>query len=175
MEPNISYINRETGTLLESHSLSSSLRHLSIRHMAINEKGRIVFGCQYEGPKSDIPPLVGWSELGVGIETWDCLQETRCQSANYVGSVAISPDGLAAAISAPRDNAFALISVKDGILLREAIMQGVCGLTPAKRGFIASSDKGYVGGLHDGAFKPDHALMFDNHMVSFDQSTLRSL
>ena len=175
MEPNISYINRETGTLLESHSLSPSLNQLSIRHMAMNAKGRVVFGCQYEGAKSDAPPLVGWSELGVGIETWDCLQETLCQSENYVGSVAISPDGLAAAISAPRDNAFALILVKDGRLLREATMQGVCGLAPAKLGFTASSDKGYMGGLHDGVFQSDHDLLFDNHMASFNQSTLRSL
>ena len=109
------------------------------------------------------------------LETFDCLQQTSCQLENYVGSVAISSDGMAAAISAPRANAFALISVKDGRLLREATMQGVCGLAPAKRGFTASSDKGYMGGLHDGVFHSNHDFIFDNHMTSFNQSTLRSL
>lgn len=172
MEPSIVYLDRMTGTLIEKHKLSASLHQLSIRHMAMTDKGRVIFGCQYEGSKSDKPPLVGWSELGEGIGVWDCLQDTHCQPANYIGSVAVSQDGVAAAVSAPRDNAFALISVRDGTLLRTEDLSGVCGLASGREGFVASSDQGFCANLHRERFSMRHALAFDNHMASFHGSVL---
>ncbi|MEP1442253.1 MAG: DUF1513 domain-containing protein, partial [Hyphomicrobiales bacterium] len=150
MKPNLAYIDAVTGDLLERHNLPNSLHQLSIRHIAISPKGRVVFGGQYEGAKSDAPPLIGWSERGEGIGCWESLQQTMCQAENYIGSVAISSDGIAAAVTAPRSNAFALISLKTGAVLRDEKLTGVCGLTAAREGFIASTDQGYIGSLHIG-------------------------
>ncbi|MEP3630000.1 MAG: DUF1513 domain-containing protein, partial [Hyphomicrobiales bacterium] len=141
MKPNLAYIDLATGDLLEKHTLPSSLHQLSIRHIAVSPQGRVVFGGQYEGAKSDAPPLIGWSERGEGIGCWESLQQSACQAENYIGSVAISSDGVAAAISAPRSNAFAIVSLKDGAILRDDQLTGVCGLTAAHQGFVASTDQ----------------------------------
>ena len=175
MEPNLAYIDAATGDLLERHALPSTLHQLSIRHIAVSPHGRVVFGGQYEGAKSDTPPLIGWSERGEGIGCWQSLQQTTCQAANYIGSVAISSDGVAAAISAPRDNAFAVISLKNGVVLRDDQLTGVCGLAVGREGFVASTDQGYVGSLHIGKHQAEHGFIFDNHMASFDASTMRAI
>lgn len=175
MQPNLAYIDLATGDLLEKHTLPNSLHQLSIRHIAVSNQGRVVFGGQYEGAKSDTPPLIGWSERGEGIECWANLQQSACQAANYIGSVAISSDGVAAAISAPRDNAFAIVSLKDGTVLRDHQLTGVCGLTSDHQGFVASTDQGYIGSLHLGKYQAEHRLIFDNHMASFDASTIGAI
>jgi len=175
MEPNLAYIDAATGDLLERHALPRTLHQLSIRHIAVSAQGRVVFGGQYEGAKSDTPPLIGWSERGEGIGCWESLQQTACQAENYIGSVAISSDGIAAAITAPRSNSFALISLKDGAVLRGDQLTGVCGLAAGREGFVASTDQGYIGSLHIGKHQAEHRFIFDNHMASFDTSAIRAI
>lgn len=164
MEPSIVFVDRDTGTLIERHQPPQNLHKLSLRHLAITFEGQVIFGAQYEGPAHDHPPLTGRLALGDEIRFWDCLSDTACQRRNYIGSVAISRDGVAAALSAPRDNAFALISIVDGTVLRSDRILGVCGVAADRMGFVASSDTGYLDSLHNGSHVARHGIAFDNHL-----------
>lgn len=168
MKPSIAYIDRSTGALLEKHELCEDLYQLSIRHMAMNNAGTVVFGCQYEGAKGERPPMIGKSQFGVGIETFSANEQSNWQSQNYIGSVAVSADGKVAAVSAPRDNAAAILSVEDGRVISVNNLQGVCGLSAGENGFVASSDQGFCGEISNKSAQSSHDLVFDNHMAARD-------
>lgn len=38
---------------------------------------------------------IAWSERRADIAIWGRLRETRCQSSNYIGLIAVSTDGIA--------------------------------------------------------------------------------
>jgi len=113
--------------------------------------------------------------MGASTGTWDHLAGMRRQSENHIRSVAISLEGLIPAITAFQSNAFALISVKDGILLQEKVLKGVCGMASARHGFAAGSDQFFAGALNDSSQGAAHSLSFDNRMVSFDFAALKGL
>jgi len=48
MEPNIAYIDRKSVALTEKHALSKRRRQRSIRHLAMDDKDRVVYGCRYK-------------------------------------------------------------------------------------------------------------------------------
>ena len=64
MKPSLVFVDRTSGGLIEEHLLPLALHQLSIRHMDIDATGAVWFGCQYEGPASDQPLLVGKAKPG---------------------------------------------------------------------------------------------------------------
>lgn len=166
MDPSVSFIDRRDGHLIGQLRLDAGLHQLSIRHMAIDGRGRVWFGCQYKGAPSDTPQLVGYATLEGEIRLVELPPETLGSLKNYVGSVAVADDWNMIAISSPQgDTLVALDATRLDVVAIETLRNG-CGLAADHTGFVATSGTGAMTGLA-GSQQPDRSFnfQFDNHMV----------
>ena len=162
MKPSLAFIDAQTGTLIERHEPPAALHQLSIRHMAATPDGRVLFGCQYEGPASDLPPLWGTAAPGEAMRLFERPESERAAFRNYVGSVALSPDGEALALSSPRGNHVAWASPKDGRILRTQTLRDGCGIAFAGGDLVSTSGEGL---FRHGAVERTCGFGFDNHLA----------
>jgi len=163
MEPSLVFIDTRDGGLVDKHRLADDYRQLSIRHMAIKDESNIIFGCQYQGSKDNLPPLLGNCQLGDRIELWSMADETLAKFNHYTGSVAISKNGEQVAVSSPKGGVVAVLSTLDHKVIRHYPMNKACGLAPADSGFLASTLRGEIGFLRSGAIT-NPIKAFDNHI-----------
>lgn len=164
MEPSIVFIDRRTGTLRERHTCEPRWRQLSLRHMSFDRRGDLWFGCQYQGPESDQPPLIGKIGGDAGLRLLDLPGPQQRAMKNYVGSVASSRDGEHIAVSAPHGNLIVIVDTAGRVMRTFALTDG-CGLVAQGDGFLATSGEGQIVALDD----PDRAVAtnvhWDNHIV----------
>ncbi|MBC8130465.1 MAG: DUF1513 domain-containing protein [Rhizobiaceae bacterium] len=167
MEPSLAFIERRTGRLIEKQTLGHELHQLSIRHLAVDARQRVWFGCQYEGNPSDLPQLVGFASRGESIALVPLDPEPLASLANYVGSVAASTDGSLIALASPKGNA---ILTFDAAATRPAgryTLTETCGLAPVHAGFIATGGQGDVMLLADEVDRrPSDRVLWDNHILA---------
>ena len=114
MKPSFVLVDRITGDLIEKHELPPELHQLSIRHMDIDRSGTVWFGCQYQGPDTDRPPLVGRRARGKDLELVDMPQDVLAGFNNYTGSIAANRAAGTVAVSSPQGNALAVIDAASG-------------------------------------------------------------
>lgn len=141
MQPSLVFVDRLTGDLIARHVLPASLHQLSIRHMALDERGQLWVGCQYEGAQSDRPQLVG-TATREAITLIDLPETIVGGLHNYVGSVATNPDAGLVAVSSPQGNSLVLIETATGRIRETRAMTEVCGIAADRSGFIASTGTG---------------------------------
>ncbi|WP_181708441.1 DUF1513 domain-containing protein [Chthonobacter rhizosphaerae] len=172
MAPSLTLMDASSHRLLASQVLDKSLSRLSIRHLAVDRRGAVWFGGQYEGDPAEHPPLVGRLTPGAGVDLFSLPPEIRPRTRNYIGSVAASADGDAVAFSAPRGNLVFALDAASGRYLGDAAFRDGCGLAPAARasGLVVTAGTGRVARLEtaDGlALKPVAAepVAFDNHLA----------
>ena len=154
------------GKLVGQLRLEAGLHQLSIRHMAIDARGRVWFGCQFKGAPSHSPQLVGYASMDGVIELIALPAETLVDLRNYVGSVAASADGKTIAVSSPEGNLLVTIDVEARRPRLVETLRSGCGLAADGAGFVASSGLGALIGL-DGAAREarDFDFQFDNHLL----------
>ncbi|MGE0231906.1 MAG: DUF1513 domain-containing protein [Flavobacteriaceae bacterium] len=167
MKPSLVFIDSRDGRLIERHEVPADLHQLSIRHMQVRRDGCIFFGGQYEGPETDLPPLIGRAVLGERFELFDFGEEDRRPFRNYIGSVAVSRDGSRFAVSSPRGNVVAVLDAASGRILEHWPLHDGCGLAAGHAGFIATSGDGMAGPLGDMRREP---VLFDNHIARADNA-----
>lgn len=142
MEPSLALIDAGTGALIEKHDLPANLKQLSTRHIDLSASSDIWFACQYEGPRDDLPPLIGRVRRGDALAFIDLPETTARNLANYVGAIAINrEEGLVAATS-PRGGTYVVLDAKSGSLLREVPLAGASGIAAGPRGFGVSTETG---------------------------------
>ena len=166
MDPSVVFIDRRDGSLLGQLRLDAGLHQLSIRHMAIDAKGRVWFGCQYKGAPSDSPQLVGYASMDGEITLLSLPAETLAGLRNYVGSVSASADGTRIAVSSPEGNLLVAIDAEGRRPLLVDTLRSGCGLAPDGAGFVASSGLGMLVGVA-GAERNSrqYDFQFDNHLL----------
>jgi hypothetical protein len=167
MKPSFVFVDRLTGDLLEKHELPPDLHQLSIRHMDIDGNGTVWFGCQHEGPASELPLLVGKVERGKAFNLVDMPEKILGGFRNYIGSVAANRDTGMVAVSSPQGNAYAVLEASTGKVLSATSLTEVCGLAPDRGGFIVSTGTGEIvapgsAPIHE----PDY--VWDNHMLRIE-------
>ncbi len=169
MAPSLAFIGTRHGDIAAQHGLTDDLHQLSIRHMATDASGAIWFGCQYEGPAEDRPPLIGRAGAGAGLELMADPAPLRRSLDNYVGSVAASRDGSIIAASSPRGGRIVFWG-SDGKLLGVQDLADGCGLAamPADGRFIATSGHGDIVGMTATAETPvaKRDVSWDNHVAA---------
>jgi hypothetical protein len=164
MKPSLVFLDRHTGSLVESHELAPDLHQLSIRHMDLDARGRVWFGCQYEGPALDRPPLVGRVQPGSGIALLDMPDDVLSGLRNYVGSVAANPAAGTVAVSSPQGNRLAVIDAETGMLVADRMLTEVCGLAADHDGYFATTGEGcIVPASGEDATLPGY--VWDNHIL----------
>ena len=165
MDPSIVFISRRDGSLIGQLRLEAGLAQLSIRHMALDARGRAWFGCQYKGAAVDQPQLVGYATRDGEIRLIELPPGDLGDLRNYVGSVAASYDGSLIGISSPEGNTILAIDPDRAMVVDRLVLENGCGIAPGHSGLVASSGKGALQGF---AGEPSDErrfdLGFDNHL-----------
>lgn len=166
MDPSVAFIDRRDGHLVGQLRLDSGLHQLSIRHMAIDARNRVWFGCQYKGAPSDSPQLVGYATADGEIRLIELPGDTLRDLRNYVGSVAVSADGGTVAVSSPEGDLLVAIDAEGGRPVLVERLRNGCGLAADGVGFVATSGMGEMIGIA-GAERDRQRFdfSFDNHML----------
>jgi hypothetical protein len=146
MAPSLAYIDCVTGDLLERHVLDKSLHKLSIRHLAVAAGDRVVFGCQYEGPAEDFPPLIGFHLRGQSPVLAPAPGDIQRGLKNYVGSVAADASGAIIAASSPKGGLITFWDAESRRYLGEKRLTDGCGVAGAETAgaFTLTSGGGQV-------------------------------
>lgn len=166
MDPSVVFIDRRDGRLVGQLRLDAGLNQLSIRHMAIDGRGRVWFGCQYKGAPDDTPQLVGYATLNGDICLVELPPETLADLRNYVGSVAASADGHTVAVSSPEGDLLVAIDVEGKRPVLVETLRNGCGLAADGRGFVATSGEGVMIGIAGASRdRKSFDFLFDNHVL----------
>ncbi|GMB80915.1 DUF1513 domain-containing protein [Shinella zoogloeoides] len=146
MEPSLALIDAATGALIERHALPEKLRQLSTRHIDLDDRGRIWFACQYEGPRNDLPPLVGHFARGEDLAFIDLPEETTIGLANYVGAIAVNRREGLVGLTSPNGGRFVVLDAGTGRVVRHEAVTDAAGIAAAPHGFAVSSYDGHFAG-----------------------------
>lgn len=164
MKPSLVFVDRRSGELLERHEPAADLHQLSIRHMDFDRSGALWFGCQFEGPSSTTPTLIGRAERGHRFDLIDLPQPVLSGLRNYVGSVAANPDAGMVAFASPQGNSLVAIDTTTYEVTVTESLTEVCGIAPDGAGFLASTGTGdLVRPSHERRSEPDY--VWDNHLL----------
>jgi hypothetical protein len=173
MDPSLVYLDIRDGSLVGQVRPPAELRQLSIRHIAIDRRGRVAVAMQYEGPETDPVPLVAMHDAPAGIGRLDYLpmpEDQRAAMRQYCGSAAMDSSGRYLAVSSPRGNRVLVSDTERLALLGAGAARDVCGLAAqAGSGFLVSNGLGRMYRLgkdgHMAAVAEAGRLQWDNHMV----------
>jgi len=177
MHPTLAYIDLHSGELLEQHDLGAAFAELSIRHLAVAPDDTVIFGCQFEGPKTEHPPLVGFHRRGQPPQLVSPPAPILRAMNNYVGSVTVDRTGTIAATSAPRGGIVVYWDVASRRYLGETQLADACGVSPTGQAsqFLLTSGAGDMRLGPEGVTLPDRqtaemlkAYAWDNHAVLFE-------
>ena len=166
MDPSVVFVDRRDGRLVGQLRLEAGLHQLSIRHMAIDGRGRAWFGCQYKGAPADSPQLVGYATMDGAIELVELPPGTLADLRNYVGSVAASADGTTIAVSSPQGDLLVAIDAEGRRPVLVETLRNGCGLAADDTGFVATSGDGEMIGIAGSEReRQQFAFLFDNHVL----------
>ncbi len=132
MRPSLTYVDMETGDLLEQVSLGSDLHTLSIRHLDVGTDGTVVFGCQHYGSRLAMPPLVGFHKLGGKAQMVSVPEKLNRSMRNYVGSVSLDRAGDRAAVTSPRGGVALYFDVASRRLIGNRRLKQVSGVAKTR-------------------------------------------
>jgi hypothetical protein len=164
MKPSLVFVDRVTGDLLERHELEPALHQLSIRHMDVDSAGTLWFGCQYEGPATDTPALVGRARRGERFDLVAMPERVLGNLRNYVGSVAANRDAGTVAVTSPQGNSLVVLDAATGEVRRAQSLVEVCGLAADRGDFLVSTGAG-AWMPPQGAAAEDAGRVWDNHIL----------
>jgi hypothetical protein len=163
MQPSLTLIDAASGALIEKHMLPPQWAQVSTRHVDLDADGRVWFACQYEGPRKNLPPLVGHFSKGEDLTFIDLPEETTRQLGNYVGAIAVNRQEGLVGITSPK-GASVTIDARSGRVLSEDAIADAAGIAPAVHGFAVSS--------YDGDFLAKRSnVAWDQHIVRIARDT----
>lgn len=172
MDASLTLVDAASGRLLARHTLGPALSQLSIRHLAVDVRGDLWFGCQHYGDPTELPPLAGRLVPGREPELFALPEDLAPRAKNYVGSVAVTADGGAAVFSAPKGGLLFAFAAGSGGFLGTAAFDDGCGVAPAPDGagdVFVTGGTGRVGCWSPGGADADAIarapMAFDNHLV----------
>lgn len=174
MDASLSFISLENGQILSQHRVDEP--KASIRHIDVTQDGTVAIGLQMQRKAAGhdhITPLCGWLRPGAPkIELFPVPEAYTELLRDYVGSVAITPDGHYAAFTSPVGGICLVWNTQTQKPSGAHAMTDVCGLAVQDDGFIVSSSTGVVRlldfnqpkkALREWVF--DH-MQWDNHLIS---------
>ena len=164
MQPSIVFLDAGTGGLLGRHALEPRWHQLSIRHLSFDGRGELWFGCQYEGPAANAPPLIGRVRRGGVPELIELPGPQQHAMRNYVGSVAANRDGDRIAFSSPHGNIIVVVDTGGWLIGSFALADG-CGLVALRGSFLATSGEGRIVMLGDELPTVATAVHWDDHIA----------
>ncbi len=124
--------------------LPQELHKLSMRHVA-TYRNAVAVAMQYEGPESDIVPLIALTTTdGAAPRLLDLPDILAMRSRQYTGDVAFDPSGSVVGAGLPRGGFFAFWAVEDGRFLGSVEAPDGCAIATGRGsgGFVISTGTG---------------------------------
>lgn len=176
MKPNLTFIDARDGTFIRRIELPSDLHKNSIRHLDSGPDGGVLFGMQYQGARTDAPPLVGHVGPDGTCTLFDAPETLTPQLQGYCADVAIDASGRFGASTFPRGDRIAVWSLPDGKLMTLDTVRDSAGIAPDDThpgafrfstgfGRLLSREAGPGGTVADRGNRRIAGLAFDNHMT----------
>jgi hypothetical protein len=159
MRANIAWLNPNTGELVARYFAPDQLQKLSLRHMALGQKGDVWIAGQYQRDGELAESLLAKASPENGLQFIMMPDEDLAALRNYIGSVATSIDGEHVAITSPKGGCAYILDGNGNIIDRRKEAD-ICGVDYGRNAFQFSSGLG-----HFGDQKLDD-LRFDNHLVA---------
>ena len=166
MRPNLSYMD-PFGRIADQIELEPEYRRNSIRHLAIGPDSTVAFALQWQGNRSQRPPLLGIHRRGLTERLLAAPSDDHGRMQGYAGSVAVSGDRTKIAITSPRGGVLQIFDVAGGSYLGQLHRTDVCGICPSRTGFVFTTGTGLVvelNGLSE-AWRVRHDCDWDNHLI----------
>lgn len=142
MEPSLVLVDAASGALIEKHDMAADLSRLSTRHVDVADDGRIWFACQYEGPRNDTPPLVGYFSRGEAPRMISLPTDVTEGLANYVGAIAVNRRQGLVGITSPVGGLEVTLEAATGKVVVTKRVIDAAGIAAAPGGFAVSSYRG---------------------------------
>lgn len=167
MRASLTFLDAADGRLRAQYPTPLQWQRLSIRHIDIAADDRVALVMQYEGPRSDRPPLVALARRDAAVQWLEAPPEVQRRMRNYCGSVAFYADGSGFAVSSPRGGLVTCWSA-DGRFVDAFDQDDVCGLAASGDELWCSDGRGRlsVGRIGDSrraqSFDDSH---WDNHLA----------
>lgn len=174
MDPNLSYVESNSGALLGQYRPPAQWHQLSIRHLDATADNTVCVGMQYQGPKSHRPPLVALHRGDDQLQLVTAPDAIQTRMKNYCGSVTCNNGSSAFAISSPRGGIVTRWSADDGRYLGHAEVFDGCGIAAGNGpdDVLVSDGRGAIQRLSQldqlSAFADlgPRGVRWDNHMVT---------
>ena len=170
MAPSLVYLDLADGRVVEQVDLGTVLHQLSIRHLCLDHRGTVWFGCQHMGPGSERPALVGRHRRGQAPELFTAPAPLQRRLHNYIGSVACDASGTVIATSSPVGGLVLYWDADNGRCLGSTPLADGCGVASIGRGrFLINDGHGSMieagpSGLIRPRLPPTPGLAWDNHL-----------
>ncbi|MAY01946.1 MAG: twin-arginine translocation pathway signal [Gammaproteobacteria bacterium] len=173
MRPNLVYIDRHRGSLLEIHSLPAEYHQASIRHIDVNASAQVAIAMQFEGEPFMRVPLLATHRRGEAIRTLMAPEQVQSRLQQYVGSIRFDHSGRFFVASCPRANLLTFWDAENGEFISQLRARDACGVCAYADGFVFSTGTGriaYYDLLNDqlediGEEQQLRGLFWDNHLV----------
>lgn len=174
MQPSLTYINKETGELLEQKFLPAEFHQASIRHMDVNIHGQLAISMQFEGEPFLRVPLLATHNRGEDLRFMLAPEQVQSQLQQYVGSIRYDASGSFLVASCPRANVLTFWDAESGDFLKQLRARDACGVCAYKDGFLYSAGTGRIRyydliqqAITDFSAIEDftNGLFWDNHLV----------
>ena len=155
--------------------LPQELHKLSMRHVA-TYRNAVAVAMQYEGPESDIVPLIALTTTGgAAPRLLDLPDILAMRSRQYTGDVAFDPSGSVVGAGLPRGGFFAFWAVEDGRFLGSVEAPDGCAIATGRGsgGFVISTGIARIGQVTAGPggvevrwTRAPQIAAFDNHLMA---------
>jgi len=173
MQPNLAYMDINNGKIVDSFALKN--KQLSIRHLAVSNKGKVIAGMQYQGTSTNEVPLAishhGEQQLQLlqaDTNTWRSMKQ-------YTASVCINDAENTVAISCPKASLLTFWQLDSDKFISSHKLKDGAGLALVDNHFIASTGRGHVVAQGDVNSRYQNKASFanlrwDNHMTAITSS-----
>ncbi len=180
MQSNLSYVDIESGDLIEQVGVAES--KASIRHIDVAEDGSVAIAMQMQRQAckhQDIVALTAIHKSGQPIRLLSQPEMLIEQMNDYVGSVAIHPTSRIAGFTSPRGNVVGFWDIDTGEYKGYHALRDVCGIATQieQSSFVITNSNGLVKTLDAHSLVEKTQLRkhypqyhWDNHMISIKKS-----
>ena len=143
MTPALTYLDTQSGRVIDDYRLDPKYHQLSIRHLAVNQNDTVCFAMQYQGSRQHRLPLVGFHRGETQLQLAQTPRSVLTQMKNYCGSVCTDASGELFAVSSPRGHLITLWNAQGNFVNTFDLADG-CGIAPSQldKAFYFSSGRG---------------------------------
>ncbi|MES9831303.1 MAG: DUF1513 domain-containing protein [Candidatus Thiodiazotropha sp. DIVDIV] len=168
MRPNLSYLDFNSGRLIEKVEPPGNLHQLSIRHIDVADDNTVAIAMQYQGRSDQLPPLIALHRRNSELQLLRAPEKIQQRLRNYCGSIVFSRDCQSFAVSSPRGGLVTYWSIQ-GDYLGYHEQSDACGVGQSGNGFMVSDGTGGLTQIDktltlSDTIKPTERS-WDNHLI----------